>query len=39
MIYDVLGDFVNNLLSSGSNYVWQETPPFSVFDFPGAMGL
>jgi hypothetical protein len=35
MFYDVLGDFLNNSLSSGSNYVWQKTPLFSVFDFTG----
>ena len=39
MFYDVLGDFLNNPLSSGSNFVWQETPLFSVFDFSGATGL
>jgi hypothetical protein len=32
MFYDVLGDFLNNPLSSGSNSVWQKMPPFSVFD-------
>ncbi len=33
------GDFLNNPLSFGSNSVWQNTPLFSVFDFPGATGL
>jgi hypothetical protein len=39
MFYDVFGDFQNNPPSSGSNSVWQETPLFSVFEFPGATGL
>ena len=33
------GDFLNNPLSFGSNSVWQKTPIFSVFDFPGATVL
>jgi hypothetical protein len=36
MFYVVLGDFINNPISSGSNYVWQKTPLFSVFAFPRA---
>jgi hypothetical protein len=36
MFYDVLGDFLNNPLSSGSNSVWQKTPLFIVFDITGA---
>ncbi len=39
MFYIVFGDFLNNPLSSGSNYVWQKTHLFSIFDFPGATGL
>ena len=33
------GDFLNNPLSSGFNFVWQKTPSVSIFDFPGATGL
>lgn len=38
MFYIVFRDFLNNPLSPGSNSVWQKTPLFSVFDFPGATG-
>ncbi|KAM0877988.1 hypothetical protein ACQ4PT_035169 [Festuca glaucescens] len=36
MFYIVFGDFLNNPLSSGFNYVWQKTPFVSIFDFSGA---
>ena len=32
------GDFLNNLLSSGSNSVLQKRPSFSIFEFTGATG-
>jgi hypothetical protein len=39
MFHIIFGDFVNNPLSSGSNFVWQKMPLFSLFDFPRAMRL
>jgi hypothetical protein len=33
------GDFLNNSIFSGSNFVWQKTSLFIIFDFPGVTGL
>jgi hypothetical protein len=32
-------DFPNNPLTFGFKYLWQKNTFFSVFNFPGAMGL
>jgi hypothetical protein len=39
MFYIVFGDFLNNPLSFGFNYVSHKTPSVSIFDFLGATTL
>ena len=38
-VLNAFGDFLNNPLSFGFNYVWQKRPYVSIFDFSGATGL